>query len=499
MIGRQSGRKPHVVVHLDIERGFEWVDERCMRMIEVAEVGCIDGRARKECRRKWRKGLSRILEQRRSGVAMAADKVGTEPSRFDDFIRATFTISEFSNSSGRGVAVNLDFSHDKVADSKGDRRAGGIGALAMDGTAFFGKQAEDLFGKLSSGSRETEEGMDVRGLLLGWSRGRRKTEVKRKTKGAADSRNTANDIGTVDRAAVPSVGSSMGGFDKNSVGTTVVGCDCNSFVQKSVKVFNTDGFVIAAGGDMDIDIEDVADFLEETFEGAAVVDDDQAAEADFQKNILDEEASEIVGADIVGGSDEDEAGEITHGIHQICFATVVCDFARSPEIDVEDIEGAAEGPGEDELAVAGDSAVGSDTVRAAENPFGNVFAAMRPKEAEADAMQSLVDSHMTGRGRGMVSREDVATKGRRNDDQHQHLLIVLNGLVNDELAIEEGEAVLADVVTVGVVEDRNILFGEWRRGRETVEKKFSIGVLGISGSPVEGRGNRAGTGGSVDE
>jgi len=352
---------------------------------------------------------------------------------------------------------------------------------------------------LSSGSREAEEGMDVRGLLLGRSRGRRKTEVKRKTKGAADSRNTANDIGTVDRAAVPSVGSSMGGFDKNSVGTTVVGCDCNSFVQKSVKVFNTDGFVIAAGGDMDIDIEDVADFLEETFEGAAVVDDDQAAEADFQKNILDEEASEIVGADIVGGSDEDEAGEITHGIHQICFATVVCDFARSPEIDVEDIEGAAEGPGEDELAVAGDSAVGSDTVRAAENPFGNVFAAMRPKEAEADAMQSLVDSHMTGRGRGMVSREDVATKGRRNDDQHQHLLIVLNGLVNDELAIEEGEAVLADVVTVGVVEDRNILFGEWRRGRETVEKKFSIGVLGISGSPVEGRGDRAGTGGSVDE
>jgi hypothetical protein len=124
---------------------------------------------------------------------------------------------------------------------------------------------------------------------------------------------------------------------------------------------------------------------------------------------------------------------------------------------------------------------------------------MRPKEAEADAMQSLVDSHMTGRGRGMVSREDVATKGRRNDDQHQHLLIVLNGLVNDELAIEEGEAVLADVVTVGVVEDRDIIFGEWRRGRETVEKKFSIGVLGISGSPVEGRGNRAGTGGSVDE
>jgi hypothetical protein len=109
---------------------------------------------------------------------------------------------------------------------------------------------------------------------------------------------------------------------------------------------------------------------------------------------LDKEAGKIVSSDIVSGSDKDKTSEITHGIQKVRLSTVVGDVARSPEIDVEDVERATERPGEDELAVAGDSAIRSDAVRALKNPIGNVFAALWPKEAETDAMQGFVDAHM---------------------------------------------------------------------------------------------------------
>jgi hypothetical protein len=53
-----------------------------------------------------------------------------------------------------------------------------------------------------------------------------------------------------------------------------------------------------------------------------------------------------MGSDVVGGVDEDKSGKVAHGIHEVGLATVIGDLSRSPEIDVEDVEGAAEGPAE---------------------------------------------------------------------------------------------------------------------------------------------------------
>jgi hypothetical protein len=38
MVGRQSRRKPHVVVHLNVERRFERVDKWGMGVIEITEI-----------------------------------------------------------------------------------------------------------------------------------------------------------------------------------------------------------------------------------------------------------------------------------------------------------------------------------------------------------------------------------------------------------------------------------------------------------------------------
>jgi hypothetical protein len=54
--------------------------------------------------------------------------------------------SKFGNGPSSGVTVTLNFIHDKVASSKGDRRARCAGTFMMDGTMFFSQQTKDLLG-----------------------------------------------------------------------------------------------------------------------------------------------------------------------------------------------------------------------------------------------------------------------------------------------------------------------------------------------------------------
>ena len=142
-------------------------------------------------------------------------------------------------------------------------------------------------------------------------------------------------------------------------------------------------------------------------------------------------------SNVVSGIDKNKTSEVTHGVQKVGFSAVVGNVTRGPEIDVQNIERAAKWPRENELAVAGDGAVRSDAVRALKNPLGDVFADERPEEPESDAMQSLINTHMAGRRRGVVSREDVTTKRQRYNDEHQHFLVVLDWLKDNEFAVEK--------------------------------------------------------------
>jgi hypothetical protein len=59
---------------------------------------------------------------------------------------------------------------------------------------------------------------------------------------------------------------------KDSVGATIVGSDAHGFVDKAMEVFDANSFVVARSNDMNINVEDGAGFLAETFESAAVID-----------------------------------------------------------------------------------------------------------------------------------------------------------------------------------------------------------------------------------
>ena len=239
--------------------------------------------------------------------------------------------------------------------------------------------------------------------------------------------------------------------------------------------------------------------MEEAFESAAVIDNKETTETNFQKNFLDEEAGEIMGSDVVGGIYQNESGEIAHSIHEVSVPAIIGNITGCPEIDVEDVERATEGPRKNELAVAGDRSVGRDAVGTLKNPIGNILATVRPEESKTNPVQSLVNAHMaSGRG-GMVGREDVATEGQWNNDQHQHFLVVLDRLEDDKLAVQQRKAVLTNVIAVRRVEGRKIRLRDRGRGRQTLQEKLGIRVLMVGGSPIKSSRNRPGGGDGVDK
>ena len=221
------------------------------------------------------------------------------------------------------------FSHDEVADREGDRGTRFLSAFSVDGATLLGQETQNLLIKSRSWCSEAQEGVDVGSVLLGRCWGRRKADIEREAKRTINSRDTANDIGAIDGAAVPCVSGSVGCYHENGIGATIIGSDGDSFIQELMKMLDANSLVVASStSNMNIVIEDAADLFDETFERTAVVDNEQSTKANFQKDVLDEKSSEVMGADVIGGSNnEDKTGEITHRIHKIGFATIVSNFA----------------------------------------------------------------------------------------------------------------------------------------------------------------------------
>jgi hypothetical protein len=125
--------------------------------------------------------------------------------------------------------------------------------------------------------------------------------------GMANGGDTANNASTINGAAVPSVGSSMGSFDEDFISAAVVGGDGNSFVKEAMEFLDVDSFMVATSGNMDVNAEHRADSLEKPFEGAAIMNNSKLAEVNLEKNFLDKEPDEIVSGDVVSGGDRDKS------------------------------------------------------------------------------------------------------------------------------------------------------------------------------------------------
>jgi hypothetical protein len=124
--------------------------------------------------------------------------------------------------------------------------------------------------------------------------------------------------------------------------------------------------------------------------------------------LLYKTVSQVMGSNVVGSIDNHKPGEVTHDIHTIRVTVIVGDITGGPKVYMENVEGAAGRPGEDELAVASHSAIVSNAVGALKAPIGDFLAtSMWPKESHADLVEGIVDTHMSSSGGDIVSREDV--------------------------------------------------------------------------------------------
>ena len=123
-------------------------------MIKVAEIRSADGVTREKIRWKRRKRLGGILENCSSGMAVTMDKIITKTIRLHNFIRATFTVLDFSNCARRSISVDLNSSDDNIVNGVGNRKLGFIFSFTMNGTALINQKTEDLLRELCNRRRK---------------------------------------------------------------------------------------------------------------------------------------------------------------------------------------------------------------------------------------------------------------------------------------------------------------------------------------------------------
>ena len=112
-------------------------------------------------------------------------------------------------------------------------------------------------------------------------------------------------------------------------------------------------------------------------------------------------------------------------------------------------EGDAHRPGEDEFTAGSDVAGGGNAVGALLAPVGHVLVDLRPKEVEAEAVEHFVSAHVTGGGGGVVGREDGVAKGLGNNNQQKRMGVVTELLGDDEMVMEDWYGIGAQEGAIG--------------------------------------------------
>ena len=100
-------------------------------------------------------------------------------------------------------------------------------------------------------------------------------------------------------------------------------------------------------------------------------------------------------------------------------------------------EGDAHRPREDEFAAGLDVTGSGNAVGALLAPVGHVLVDLRPKEVEAEVVKHFVSAHVTSGGGGMVGREDGVVKGLGNDNQQKRMGVIAELLGDDEMVVED--------------------------------------------------------------
>ena len=106
-----------------------------------------------------------------------------------------------------------------------------------------------------------KEAGDISDAAINGLQGWLQSEVEGKLEFPASGCNAADNVDAIDATAVPGMSSTVGRLDKDLVGAAIVCIDGEYFVEKSLETFHTNGFVVAAGGDVQSEGQNMADFF----------------------------------------------------------------------------------------------------------------------------------------------------------------------------------------------------------------------------------------------
>jgi hypothetical protein len=157
-------------------------------------------------------------------------------------------------------------------------------------TTIGHNELSDLLGKINVGGhlldvvkdRSTGIGEGCDGLAANDTQ----SKIERKFKFAAHSRDTPDDVSTVNGAAIPSVSGDHGSFDPNKWCTAIRTGNSNGFVQVPKETLDTDGFVVGTGSLVQSDAEKLASVCKDAAKSAASINNNESAHADFHQYFL---------------------------------------------------------------------------------------------------------------------------------------------------------------------------------------------------------------------
>jgi hypothetical protein len=193
---------------------------------------------------------------------------------------------------------------------------------------------------------------------------------------------------------------------------------------------------------MKTDTKELACISKYAAESTASVDDDKAAHANFQKDLLKQKAGKFMSVDVVDRHADDELGEVTHSGEQVRGTGFGDSRAGTPKVAVQDEHRSCDGPAEKDFAVATDALVSEDAVGAFLDPVDDVLATARPKETHANPKERLVNAKVTTDRAAMEDVEDEAAQRRGYDDE-QERSAGLQTLSNDKAAVVDAKIIVA--------------------------------------------------------
>ena len=283
--------------------------------------------------------------------------VTTMREDFEDFEWSTFCDGQLGDSIVCSGAMDFDLGSDDVAGFERDEFPGGVDAMSCSEAAIFSEVAEDFGGESGLGVAKAEEFVDAGDAVAvgggGWKGGQ--VAVDGETKGAADGRNTADDVGTVDGGCVPGVGGNMGGFRADFGITRALGSsDGDGFVEETEETFDRDGLVVAAKAWLAGKLESRAHGGEMTAKGRTGVGGNEEAKTDAEEDVFHKNGSKSGRIEDINVGGDGESSEVAHSCEDVFGAGVGLDVTRLPDIDVEDGERGGHRPGVYEFAAMTD-------------------------------------------------------------------------------------------------------------------------------------------------